>query len=151
VILDGEIFVAGDVPPEHVARRIRNPQCWTELAAPVDEGTPPVPGPPAAPPLPTEVVAADPAGPGGINPLEAPADDTTSSAVPTADGVPAGGPTATNETGNAQGQPLAEPPRSGKGSSEAAWRAFAAQYDVNTDGMDRGDIIAALRDDGFIQ
>lgn len=37
------------------------------------------------------------------------------------------------------------PPKSGKGSGEAAWRAYAAQHGVDVPaGTDRGDIIAAL-------
>jgi hypothetical protein len=47
---------------------------------------------------------------------------------------------------------LSEPPRSGKGATTAAWRAYAEQFDVQVDeDADRGAIIAQLKDDGYIQ
>jgi hypothetical protein len=47
---------------------------------------------------------------------------------------------------------MAEPPRSGKGATTAAWRAYAEQFGVQVDeDADRGAIIAQLKDDGHIQ
>jgi hypothetical protein len=160
VVVDGVVYGPGytTVVPDSVAQRIRNPLAWGEDVD-SDEGHG-VPGNheqlaagllPHAPLQPNQATPSEPAGPGGLNPFTAPADNTISSAVPAADGVPAGGAMGKNETGNAPGQPLAEPARSGKGSGEAAWRAYAEQQGVNTDGMQRDDIIAALRDDGVIQ
>lgn len=159
VIVDGVVYGPGyttDIP-DHVANRITNPTAWGENVD-SDEGHG-VPGDhdqlaagmqPHTPVQPNQVVPSEPAGPGGVNPFFPPESDTASSAVPTGGDV-AGSITGKEQTGNAPGQPLTEPPRSGKGSSEAAWRAYAEQQGVNVDGMERGEIIAALQDHDVIQ
>lgn len=137
VLLDGRAWAPGDVPPDEVAARIRNPLAWSDEAEP----TGPVPEPVIVPTVGSaEVPQAD------LPPAVAgrPGDDTTSgSALPAGEPVERGG--ITPPAG------LPEPPRSGKGSSEAAWRDYAGRHGVQIDdGADRGAIIAALQDAGVI-
>lgn len=42
IVLGGQVFEAGDIPPASIAARIRNPSCWKTLT--VDEPAPPVGG-----------------------------------------------------------------------------------------------------------
>lgn len=162
VILDGVVWNEGDVPPPEVAALIRNPKCWAPAeAAPspwgpegqstpsvdvMDTGTPVVPSEPAASGIPnlteqpgdTASGAVIPAAPGTVNglPLPDPEPVVTEPDVPETPPAPL----------------LPEPPRSGKGATETAWRAYAAQFGVDVPASaDRGDIIAQLRDDGRIQ
>lgn len=191
VIIDGEVWPAGSVPPAEVAERIRNPLCW----APV-EADPVLPwGPEGMPSIgsaDTPVVPAEPAT-NGIANLQEQADGTVSSGViaatngsvigraetdnPLTDLGPIHEPVeidqdepapvdaGQDETGlvelpedqepepdEAPRELLPEPARSGRGSSESAWRAYAAQFDVEIpEGADRGDIIALLKSRGFIR
>lgn len=154
-MIDGEVFNAGDVPPEHVAVRIRNPQCWAPVTA--------EPGPNWTPESsPGRVPEPDPAR-SGLRNLEPQNPGGTSSAIPTPE---PGTVTGTLPTEPSQQQPeldeqqpelapqgtLPEPPRSGKGASTAAWRAYAEQLGVfPLPSEDRGDIIVRLQDAGHIQ
>jgi hypothetical protein len=164
VVLDGEVWEAGSVPPPEVAERIRNPKCWAPL-----EQDPPLPwGPEGMPAINTASQAVIPAAPAGngIPNLEEQAGGTAQSGVIPADqGNVIGrdpsepfGPNVASEVDPAQveQQPepvlLPEPPRSGKGSSETAWRAYAAQFGVEVPASsDRNAIIAQLKDDGYIR
>jgi hypothetical protein len=181
VILDGEVWPAGSVPPAAVAKRIRNPQCWEPV-----ESDPPLPwGPEGVPAIGTAGTPVVPAAPAsGIPNLE---EKTGDSAVVTARaGLPIGRDPAEasgqafagqQQDGDAVPAPpdgeqelhdrlavepepdpaqqpalLSEPPRSGKGATTAAWRTYAQQFDVDVPAeADRGDIIALLKDDGHIQ
>jgi hypothetical protein len=40
------------------------------------------------------------------------------------------------------------PPLEGKGSGVTAWRKYAAECDVDVDGLDRDEIVSVLRDGG---
>lgn len=151
VVIDGEVYSAGDVPPAEIAARIRNPQCWQtldELADKVSE----VMGLPE--PSAGRVAEPDPA-PGGLRNLDPQPTGTPSSAVPqaaagTVNGAPPAEEPADQQT-TIHGL-LSEPPRSGRGATTAAWRAYAAQFHVDVPAeADRGDIIALLKDDGYIQ
>jgi hypothetical protein len=176
VVLDGEVWEAGSVPPPEVAERIRNPQCWAPI-----ESEPPLPwGPEGMPQISTATQPVIPAAPAenGIANLQEQAGGTEQSGVIAAQPgnvigrdpaetvslpAPAGEPTATEEPPAApvvdEQQPvekpaalLPEPPRSGKGSSEAVWRAYAEQFDADIPAdADRAAIIAQLKDDGYIQ
>lgn len=168
VVIDGEVYGPGDVPPDHIAARIRNPQCWQTIDELADKVS-------AAMSLPENrsgrVPEPDPA-PNGLRNLEPQPATTDSSAVaqPATGGVigapaavPAPAPEPEQEPVDTSGlqanlerasaQPLLpEPPRSGRGATTAAWRAYAAQFDVEVPAeADRGDIIALLKDDGYIQ
>lgn len=175
VIVDGVVYGPGyETPDENVAKRITNPAAWGE---PVDsdEGHG-VPGDheqlaagllPHAPVQPNQITMAEPAGPGGINPLLPASEETGSSAVPAGVATPTGvrQPTEPLDERSQElpQQPAAdgdqrpdgllpEPPRSGKGATTGAWRAYAEQFDVEVDeDADRGDIIARLKNDGHIQ
>lgn len=187
VIVDGVVYGPGyETPDAKVAARIKNPAAWGE---PVDsdEGHG-LPGNheqmaagllPHTPVQPNQVVMAEPAGDGGVNPLLPAAEDTGSSAVPAGAATPAGVPSATApmiltsnpgmDEGDAEdpayrledqteittgfdAEAPAEPPRSGKGATTAAWRTYAEQLGVAVDDdAERGDIIARLKADGHIQ
>ena len=176
VLIDGVVYGPGyeTKVPDDVAKRIRNPAAWGEEVE-VDEGHG-VPGNheqlaagllPHSPVQPNQIALAEPAGPGGLNPLLPNSPDTGSSAVPAGVATPTGigQPTAPLDERSAElpQQPavegdqradalLSEPPRSGKGATTAAWRAYAEQFGVQVDeDADRGDIIAQLKDDGHIQ
>lgn len=155
VILDGQVWGAGSVPPPAVAARIRNPKCWQPLESEPAAATDP------APPGPNGDVIPAAAGTNGIRNLEPQPDETDQSAV-----IPAGTGTIigrdplesdgmAGESGPAAEIPpseLAEPPRSGKGASENAWRLFAISRGVSMpEGADRTAIIAACRQAGVIQ
>lgn len=153
VLVDGVVYGPGYAQPDdNVAKRITNPIAWGEDAH-SDEGHG-VPGDPeqqAAGLLPhapvqlNQATPSEPAGDGGVSPVEPPAADTPSSAVPAGNGTPDGGLVAT-------GEGLAEPARSGKGSTEAAWRAFAESKGVQvSEDADRNEIIAACKDAGAIK
>jgi hypothetical protein len=175
VLVDGVVYGPGyetDIP-DHVAERITNPAAWGEEVD-SDEGHG-VPGDheqlasgllPHAPVQPNQIVLAEPAGLGGFNPMLPASEDTGSSAVPAGADTPTGVRQATEPLDEQPGvllqdQPavagdqqalLPEPPRSGKGATTAAWRAYAEQLGVQVDeDAERGDIIAALKDDGHIQ
>jgi hypothetical protein len=176
VLVDGVVYGPGYETeiPDHVAKRITNPVAWGEEVD-SDEGHG-VPGDheqlasgllPHAPVQPNQIALAEPAGPGGVNPLLPSSPDTGSSAVPAGVETPTGirQPTEPLDERSAElpKQPavagderadalLPEPPRSGKGATTAAWRAYAEQFDVQVDeDADRGDIIAQLKDAGHIQ
>jgi hypothetical protein len=157
VILDGEVWPVGSVPPAAVAERIRNPKCW----APVED-EPELPwgpeGMPAVGTASTPVVPAQPAS--GIPNLQEKTGD--SAVIPARPGTPIardpaevsgqafanGGPVrepgpaeddsaqlhdrvAVDDETAAADSPsalLSEPPRSGRGASTAAWRAYAQQF-----------------------
>lgn len=171
VILDGVVWPAGSVPPAAVAERIRNPKCWEPV-----ENEPVLPwGPEGMPSISTAstpVVPAEPAG-GVTNLQEKTGDNAAVAAQP---GLPiardpaevSGQAFAQQQTGEPElhdrlavqddvtplpkPELLSEPPRSGKGASTAAWRAYAEQFDVDVPAdADRGDIIALLKNDGHIQ
>jgi hypothetical protein len=182
VVLGGEVWEAGSVPPPEVAARIRNPRCWEPA-----EADPPLPwGPEGVPAVSTATQAVIPAAPAGngIPNLEEMAGGTVQSGVipaqpgnvigrdpsePFAPAVvtdavppvqePAEAPWSETEP---EPEPVVEeldfqpaqpePPRSGKGATEAAWRAYAESFGVTVpQSADRGDIIARLKDDGYIQ
>lgn len=165
VYIDGVAYGPGyETPDDEVAARIKNPAAWSEErkdnAADTDGHG--VPGDheqlaagllPHAPLQPDQVTPSEPAGPGGLNPFLPPESDTKSSAVPAGAPTPAGLTPPTAPPGEPGGAVLLqEPPRSGKGATTAAWRAYAAQFGVQVDDTDeRGDIIARLKDDGHIQ
>jgi hypothetical protein len=178
VVLDGEIWEAGSVPPPAVAARIRNPKCW----APAE----PEPGLSWGPEGMTQVGTASqaviPAAPAsnGIPNLQEQAGGTEQSGVIPADQgtvigrdasepisrVQPAGEAATDlmptdsepeknpepEEGSESAALPAEPPRSGRGASESAWRAFAAGHGVEVaEEADRAAIIAACRKAGVIK
>ncbi len=143
VILDGEVWEAGSVPPPAVAERIRNPKCWEPVEDDLSPWAPPAPAPAV-----TE--QAEPAG--------QPGDDTTT--ADPGDLPSAGQPDTTRddpelhdrlEVGTPAPLP-AEPPRSGRAASKEAWREFATSRGVEVpDGADRTAIITACRKAGVIQ
>lgn len=171
VILDGEVWEAGSVPPPEVAERIRNPLCWESI-----EGDYQLPwGPEGMPAVSTASQAVIPAAPagGGLPNLQELAGGTEQSGVIPADQgnvigrdplEPLGQP---NLAGEIEGDvveqpelppattpppPSPEPPRSGKGATEAAWRRFAADRDIQVaENADRSQVIAACREAGVIQ
>jgi hypothetical protein len=190
VILDGEVWPAGSIPPAAVAERIRNPKCW----APVEDepvlpwgpegmpsvgmpGSPVIPAAPAAgipnlqekagdsgvvPASPGLLIARDPAevsgqafAAGGLVRGPGSAEDDSIPAQPQLhDRVALEDDTLPVESAGETSSPalLSEPPRSGRGASAAAWRAYAEQFDVDVpSGASRDDIIALLEDDGHIQ
>lgn len=178
VVVDGVVYGPGyeTEVPDRVAGRITNPAAWGEDVE-SDEGHG-VPGNheqlaagllPHAPVQPNQITMAEPAGPGGLNPLLPASEDTGSSAVPAGVATPTGlgqpGEPLDERPGGMpqQDQPavegdqrpdglLPEPPRSGRGSTAAAWRAYAEQFGVQVDeAAERGDIIAQLKNDGFIR
>lgn len=179
VVLDGEVWEAGSVPPPRVAERIRNPKCWAPA-----EVDPPLPwGPEGMPQINTASQAVIPAAPAGngLSNLEEQAGGTEQSGVIPADqgnvigrdpSEPVGQPNLASEVpgevaqtdeakaSDSADRPAlddeadlpAEPPRSGRGASEGAWRAFAASRDVEiSDNADRAAIITACRKAGVIQ
>lgn len=84
VVIDGEVFVAGDVPPAHIADRIRNPACWAPVTPEAGPNWTPEAGTPdpvrRTNPAPAAVVEPDPA-PAGLRNLEPQDPATGSSAV----------------------------------------------------------------------
>jgi hypothetical protein len=162
VILDGVVWNEGDVPPPEVAALIRNPKCWAPVEADANPWGPEGRRTPSVNVMDTgmPVIPSEPGTNGIPNLTEQPADTISSTVVPAAAGTVNGLPLPDPEPVVAESEPveemvapvLPEPPRSGKGATEAAWRAYAAQLDVDvTAAADRGDIIARLRDDGRIQ
>lgn len=154
VVLDGTVWNAGDVPPPEVAARIRNPQCWGPVEVdpnpwgPEGQRTPTVDVMDTG----TPVVVSEPAANGIPNLTEQPADTASSTVVPAVPGTVNGLPLPSADAEEVAAPALPEPPRSGKGATEAAWRAYAGQFSVELPAdADRGDIIARLRDDGHIQ
>lgn len=160
VILDGVVWNEGDVPPPEVAALIRNPKCWAPAEAEANPWGPEGRSTPAMDVMGTSkpVIPSEPGTNGIPNLEEQPADTASSAVVPadpgTVNGLPLPDPepVVTVPVEEPAAPVLSEPPRSGKGATEAAWRAYAAQLgvDVAAD-ADRGDIIARLKDDGRIQ
>jgi hypothetical protein len=178
VLVDGVAYGPGyETPSDQVAARIKNPAAWGEDVD-SDEGHG-VPGNheqlaagllPHAPVQPNQITMAEPAGPGGINPLLPSSTETGSSAVPAGvanptgirqpdavplderpGGMPQGDQPPLGGGERADGQ-LSEPPRSGKGATTAAWRAYAEQFGAEVDDdADRAAIIAQLKDSGHIK
>lgn len=171
VILDGQVWAAGSVPPPEVAERIRNPKCWE----PVEDEPGLRWGPEGMPSVSTFSNPVTPSEPtNGIRNLDEHAGGSDASGVIAArtgsvigraeTDQPVTEPTE-EQTGEETEQPklldriavdddepVAEPPRSGKGATEAAWREFATSRDVEvSDDDDRAAIIAACRDAGVIQ
>lgn len=159
VILDGQVWPAGSVPPAEVAARIKNPKCW----APV-EAEPGLPwGPEGGSALGGASGPVIPAGPAaGIPNLEEKAGD--SEVVPADAGSVIGRAGTDHQPAGPESEPAApapvdeappllpEPPRSGRGASEAAWRQYAQSYGVPLpEGAERAQIIAACKDAGLIQ
>lgn len=151
VVLDGEVWEAGSVPPPEVAERIRNPQCWQTVEEPAAQTQPEN----RSGRIPEPDRTSD-----GLRNLEPQPTTTDSSAVAqpspgTIIGTPAAEPAPVVEPEPVAPQdqvPLSEPPRSGKGATTAAWRAYARQFDVQVPPeADRADIIALLKDGGHIQ
>lgn len=171
VILDGEVWPAGSVPPAAVAERIRNPKCW----APVEDepelpwgpegnrtistaGTPVIPAQPAASIANLDEKDGDSAvvaGRPGLPIARDPAEVSGQAFAQQQTGEPElHDRLAVEDDTTVEQKPalLSEPPRSGKGATTAAWRAYAEQFDVDVPAdADRGDIIALLKDDGHIQ
>lgn len=161
VILDGQVWPAGSVPPAEVAARIKNPLCWQPV-----EDDPPLPwGPEGMPSVSTAsspVIPADPAN--GIPNLDEKAGDSavipanTGSVIGRAEtdqpvtvpepDPPHDPPPPNNYDDEVEAPPLfQEPPRSGKGATEVAWRQYAQGYGVEVPaGADRAEIIAACKD-----
>lgn len=159
VILDGQVWEAGSVPPPEVAERIRNPQAWQTLEDLVEQIQPENQPPwhrveqPVAEPLPAVdgLRNLEPQNPGNASGRVAEAQPGVISGRPDPqpDTEPDPGPAVQADQTAAAVQ---EPPRSGRGSSEAAWRAYADQLGVDVSDLDeRGDIIARLKADGHIQ
>lgn len=183
VILDGEVWPAGSVPPATVAERIRNPRCWEDVESEPElpwgpEGMPSV-GTATSPVVPADpassipnldekagdsaVTAAQPGLPIARDPAEASGsafarkqqpDSAGSAEEPTEE--PELHDRIAVEDDEPQQEPeqelMSEPRRSGPGSSESAWRQFAASRGVQvSDDDDRAAIIAACRDAGVVQ
>jgi hypothetical protein len=156
VILDGQVWPAGSVPPAEVAARITNPKCW----APVED-EPSLPwGPEGMPRISTAGTPVVPADLATTVPnLEEKAGDSAvvasnpGSVIGRAETEQPLSETADEVAGDDEAPPLfAEPPRSGKGATEAAWRQYAEGYGVEVpEGADRAEIIAACKDAGLIQ
>jgi hypothetical protein len=168
VILDGQVWPAGSTPPAEVAARIKNPLCWRPV-----EDDPPLPwGPEGMPSISTAsspVIPAEPAR--GIPNLDEKAGDSAVVGASTGSVIgraetdhpltepeqpePAAEPKLLDRIAvdDDEAPPLLqEPPRSGKGASEAAWRQYAQSYGVQVpEGADRADIIAACKDAGLIK
>lgn len=158
VILDGVVWNEGDVPPPEVAALIRNPKCWAPVEADANPWGPEGRRTPSVDVMNTgqPVIPSEPGTNGIPNLTEQLADTASSAVVPAAQGtvnglpLPDPEPVITDE--GAAAPVLPEPPRSGRGATEAAWRAYAAQLGVDVaSAADRGDIIARLKDDGRIQ
>lgn len=119
-----ECFTAGSTVPPWAAERITNPDVWASDGP--DVGEVPAPTPDSETDTDTDVVEDE------IEPQEAPVatdgDDEDLDAEP--DGVPA------------------RPPLAGKGSSRAAWAAYARSLGIQVDDdMGRDDIVDAVDDE----
>jgi hypothetical protein len=123
VVLDGFVYGPGYInpPPDDIAERITNPAAWG-----TDED---------------DTSNSEPQGedetPEPVTPAPAP----SAPAVPTPEPTPDADP----ELPDADAPPV--PPRSGRGSGEAAWREFADYYQVAyPEDANRDDIIQACED-----
>lgn len=109
-----EVFVVGESLPAWAAARVTNPDVWAD-----GPGVGDAPAPDAV----VEVTAAD-----------------------VARSIVDGGPVDLPGGGSIEAQVsvVDEPPRSGKGSGLDAWRTFAEGLGIDTEGMDRSEIIEAV-------